>query len=359
MGSFLQDWVLLFWMPYDNDLGPNARPVLEQIRAGITGARVEAAVQLDLPGDGGMVRTRFGRNVRTVELAGEDSSSAEELGRFLEWASRTFEARRYALVVLGHGGSIGEISLDRWPAEREEAWMDVADLAAEAERFDDLEAGAIELLFLQSCARATLETAWELRHSARTLLASQALLGAPNFYYEAVLHELAESPSMSGLDLARVIALSDRADMFVSYTAIDTGALDDLPALIDSAAAECGGSLRWSDVEASLYHYAGDSYMDAQLLISLACSASPVSDHASVELSDRLRQVVSGYWTSPAPPDRLAWILPDAARPSGLSLWVPLTKERESRLDFARHGGLTRLTAIGDLPERWGSDLVR
>ena len=56
-------WVVLYYIPYDNDLGPMAPAVLEQIRAGTAGGGVEAAALVDLPGPGGVSLTMFADGV--------------------------------------------------------------------------------------------------------------------------------------------------------------------------------------------------------------------------------------------------------------------------------------------------------
>src|ERR671917_453561 len=78
------DYILLYWMPYDNNL------VLVQ-------SDRSNAKQLSRN-----IITKGNINVQYLETA--DSSSENVLNDYLSWALSQFQAKRWVIVFLGHGG---------------------------------------------------------------------------------------------------------------------------------------------------------------------------------------------------------------------------------------------------------------
>ena len=97
-------------MPYDNDLGVYAEAVMERIQAGTVGG-VEAAIMADLPGEGGMNLVTLAEGIARPypDPALEASASVSSLDLFLQQAAAIYEARRYAVVILDHGGSLERV----------------------------------------------------------------------------------------------------------------------------------------------------------------------------------------------------------------------------------------------------------
>ena len=84
----------------------------------------------------------------------------------------------------------------------------------------------IDLIYLQVCAKASIEPLYELSEIANYTLACQRYLGAPNYYYKGMLQHVAKFPEINGEDLATVIAALDQPEMFESLTCIDNANFD-------------------------------------------------------------------------------------------------------------------------------------
>ncbi len=223
-------WVVLYWMPYDNDLMRFGEPIIRMLAEGTRKSDAIVAVQSDYYGDPRMRRrTLINGTIQELDVAGNDSSDSLALTEYLDWAFQTFDAEHWAVIIVGHGGRINEVSPDdRTSSQKFRTWMRVDRFASEVSRLNQLTNGKVELLFFQNCNKATLEVFYEARHCARYTLASQLLLGTPNYYYEGFLERLKE-PSVRGREAAIAIMQSERTDMYYTLTLVDNQAVAQIP----------------------------------------------------------------------------------------------------------------------------------
>jgi len=303
--GFRQDAVLLVWIPYDNDLGRFAPAVIEGLRAGTEGG-MEVAAQLDRPDQPGMelVTLADGRG-QTLPVAAEDSGSPEAFAEFLAWAEKRYEARRYGVVVMNHGGDLGHVARDDHPDGPAPSWLPVSDLAELVAGFREREPGEVELLALQVCGKASIEALRVVAPAARTTLASQLPLAAPNTWYADALPQIAAHPDWTGPEWVRAIAEADAPQMYGSISCVDNAALlaEPLPSLTLPRSAVDGllAPVTWM--------YAGETYVD--LGAALTWSGQPRT------LVDR---TLCGHYLSESPADGLLDGFPSPDRLSGLSI---------------------------------------
>jgi hypothetical protein len=224
-------WVVLYWIPYDNDLVHFGEPIIKMLAEGTRVSEVVVGVQSDYFGDTKMRRRTIVNGViHEIDIAGEDSSDVSEFSAYLDWAHQTFDAEHWAVIVVGHGGKVNEVSPDDHGSTHQTlTWMRVDQFTSEVSRFNQATNGRVELLFFQNCNKATLEVVYEARNCARYTLASQLNLGAPNYYYEGFLARL-NKPSVDGREAAIAIMESERADMYHTLTLVDNRFVENIPA---------------------------------------------------------------------------------------------------------------------------------
>ncbi|NEZ55047.1 clostripain-related cysteine peptidase, partial [Adonisia turfae] len=222
-------WVVLYWMPYDNNLSQFGEPIVEMLVRGTQQSTAAVAIQSDYWGAANMRRRQIiGGTVTEIDVSGEDSSNASALAAYLDWAYQTFEADHWAIIVVGHGGKINEISPDDHQVNNQpRTWMGVDQFTDVVANFNRAVDGRVELLFFQNCNKATLEVVYEARNSSRYTLASQLTLGAPNYYYEDLLNHL--NPSTDGREAGLAIIDAERADMYHTLTLVDNQAVENIP----------------------------------------------------------------------------------------------------------------------------------
>ncbi|WP_332982757.1 clostripain-related cysteine peptidase [Microcoleus sp. A003_D6] len=216
------DWVLLYWMPYDNNLSRFGQPILQMLSKGVKSDKVLVVVQSDFSGAAQLSRSIISQGkVDTQYLETADSSSAEVLSEYLTWAQSQFQARRWAIVFLGHSGTLMEISPDEHPTSpsiSEIRWMNLQKINQVIFNFNQSVKGNLELLFFQNCNKGNIEVHHTFQNTTKYTLSSQLPLGAPNYYYEQFLSYLSDYPDIDGSQLAKKIMDCERRDMYHSLT---------------------------------------------------------------------------------------------------------------------------------------------
>jgi Clostripain family len=225
-------WVILYWMPYDNNLSRFGEPIIEMLVNGTKKSEAVVIVQSDYAGDRKMRRRHIaGGIIKEIAIAEEDSSDISVFSAYLDWAHQTFDAEHWAVIVVGHGGQLNEISPDDHSSNLlgERTWMKVDRFATAVSKFNKSTGEKVDLLFFQNCNKATLEVVYETRNCARYTLASQLELGAPNYYYPGFFQHLHQS-SFGGRAAAIAIMKSESVRMYHSLTLIDNRLLKNIPA---------------------------------------------------------------------------------------------------------------------------------
>lgn len=213
------DWLLIYYMPYDNNLSELSTTIMDQIKSANYKGNVCVTLQVDLAGHGGMTRYTFNTTIDSVNIENENSASSETLTDYLLWAAHNYKAKNNAIIFLNHGGKLNEYGSDLFP---EEDWMPINEMAYAIDQFNKV-AGIdkTDLLFEQICTRSTIENLYEFKNVAEFTLASQDLLPAPGYYYKEVISTLGEGEIETGNQLADLIVSAEREDMYYSLTLIN------------------------------------------------------------------------------------------------------------------------------------------
>lgn len=327
-------WVVLYWMPYDNDLARFGEPIVEMLTNGTQNSEIAVVVQSDYWGDPQMRRRQLiNGTITKVDVSGEDSSDASAFAAYLDWANQTFEAEHWAVIVVGHGGKINEVSPDDHRIARQtRTWMRVDQFSDAVNTFNQSVDGRVELLFFQNCNKATLEVVYEAKNCAKYTLASQLNLGAPNYYYEGFLHRLASLDD--GREAAVAIMDSERADMFHTLTLVENQAVERIPEklsrLLQSLLSSRLSAI--SQSELPTYHYFGEQHCDALVLLSYLSRSSDQEQNEFTEFADFLRSsVITFYKTGGELYGSRPHSNNDSEELCGLSLYLPESEQGISR----------------------------
>ena len=335
-------WVVLYWMPYDNNLADFGEPIVEMLTRGTHDSEIAVVVQSDYWGDPKMRRRHLVNGIiNEIDVTGEDSSDVTAFSAYLDWAEQTFEAEHWAVIVVGHGGRINQVSPDDHGVTRQtQTWMRVDQFAKAISSFNRSTHGRVELLFFQNCNKATLEVVYEARHCARYTLASQLNLGAPNYYYQGFLNCL-KNPSISGRDAGIAIMDSERIDMYHTLTLVDNQVVEHLPDNLSRLLQPILSSRLPSVNKSALKtdHYFGEQHCDALALLGYIASSSSQGQNNFTEFADFLRSsVITYYKTGGALYGRRSHSHTDSTNSDelcGLSLYLP-----EAKRDVSRYSSL-------------------
>lgn len=230
------EWVFVYYMSYDNNLDRCGRPILDMLKNGITSERVAVVVVADFIDRDGMQRFELtkGNETQTV-LTTEASADATVLASQLAWVRENYVAKKYAVVFLNHGGALAEMCLDEFPGRRNgPRWLFLPAVAEVLTAWRSTLPGALELVFLQQCGKGTLENYFQMRTTAPFVMASQTVVGAPNYYYTDALRAICATPDLDGRQVAKLFQTHETATMFTTYTTIDTAQIAQLPEKLDA-----------------------------------------------------------------------------------------------------------------------------
>ncbi|MEN6575205.1 MAG: clostripain-related cysteine peptidase [Phycisphaerales bacterium] len=227
-----REWVLVYYMSYDNDLERHGPGILEALERGTKGTNLIVTVLADDADQSGLRRYTLSNEGRGRELLGTDDSASEEvLSDYLTWVATHHPAKHYAVVFLDHGGRLDEMCLDERPGRgREGHWLSARRAGGALREFRKEIPGEFDLLFLQQCGRGSIENLYNFRGTAKAVMASQMNVGAPNTYYESTLRWLAEHQDATGPQLARQVMDTD--EHYAQYVCVNGPSLEEIPSCL-------------------------------------------------------------------------------------------------------------------------------
>jgi hypothetical protein len=121
------------------------------------------------------------------------------------------------------------MSYDENPGKSKRDWLHVVKVAKVITDWRKTLSGKLELLFVQQCGKGTLENYHALRTCAPYIMASQTVVGAPNYYYTDAVKAVCEKPDVDGKAVAALFKKHETDDMFTTYTTLNDKALEALP----------------------------------------------------------------------------------------------------------------------------------
>lgn len=289
----------MVYMAGDNNLSSAGDADLVEMRRVGSTDRVSVVTEFDSAGSHGTRRfhvERDGHGEQSTSIGETDSGDPQVLIDFVDWATTTYPAKRYALVLWNHGGGWEPLEVDRIarsvnsPGYTERELSDrmgsrvgramfrttlerIFALDSPRERaicsddgsghsLDTIELGRVlrtvtdrlgrrlDLLGCDACLMSNLEVAYESRPYARYMVASEENEPNQGWPYDRILDALTENPDMSAAELGRHIVTSYIAwygDIEhpgpVTQCAVDLDRMDELTGPLDELAAAIAGGL--------------------------------------------------------------------------------------------------------------------
>jgi len=228
-----KDWTVLYYLNGNNDLEPHLVKNLMDVEKVGSSDRVTIAAQLSrapqklvhgpgsrkktrLDGDWtGMrryvvnahsSRTRLGSVPVHLQEHSPNHGEAATLRDFLRWGMENFPARHYMVVVGDHGKGFEGTGFDY-------LHKDVLDLKEFRQALE--ESGLKpDVLVMDACEMGAVEVAYQLRDSARYLVASEEIIGTQGLPHREFLQHLSAQPELKPEALARELVQISSEDSF-------------------------------------------------------------------------------------------------------------------------------------------------
>jgi hypothetical protein len=194
------DWTVIAYIVADHslaapDLDIAAKAEADAIRLALRDANAHVAVQIDLQGDTG--GRRWIGDEPMKELPESRGGDPEVLNDFLQAVAVRCPSKHRLAMFWGHGGGPLGFFHDELP------WTSPAPatLSLPVVRECLAQFGGVDLLVAKSCSMATLEAAYELRHVAKYLIASQGNVSEHPWEYQQIATALRQ---VRGLDAGQL-----------------------------------------------------------------------------------------------------------------------------------------------------------
>lgn len=333
----LYDWIILYWMPYDNNLSRFGLPIIKMLAKGVKDDNILVLVQSDFYGDKQLSRRVIKKDSVDVQLVDTGDSADEKVfAEYLDWAQSQFKAKKWAVVFLGHGGSLDEISPDNNPQPgltTSIKWMNYKNLKNIIYEFNKRVSNNLELLFFQNCYKGTLETHYTFQDVSKYILSSQLLLGAPNSYYESLLNFLGKHPQIDGGQLATKIMEFESDDMYNSYTVTNNSYIKQLPEvlnpLIDAIIASKPNAVTLNKFQVRSYR--SEQFFDIIELFKKISSSSPQTQKLYQNFADFLQNKIIFKYKDGG---TYYGILDRQKNFCGINIWLPYDEKQLEKYSY-------------------------
>jgi hypothetical protein len=178
----------------------------------------------DLAGD--QVEPEIAQDRRSSSSEFDDLPAEEALTRFLDYSREHYPAEHYMLFLVGHGMIVGRDAF--LPDDNPNTGISLVDLGSILRNFSEEireDREALELIAMHSCSMSAVEVAYQLKGTARYLMASEGLSFVGAWPYRQMLQKIfcaIESGPKSIPNLVKVIheaCLHNSADfIFAGYS---------------------------------------------------------------------------------------------------------------------------------------------
>lgn len=257
-----KDWTVLYLMDGTNDLEPYIMQNMRDLEKVGSGKNVNVVAQMSR----GDHRSIYGKHRRTTKIDGDwmgtrryyvtkapvgarklhspvlshdvdvpNHGAPSTIADFLSWGMKKFPAKHYMVVVSDHGKGFVGTGFDRFSKDH----LKLGELRQGLEQAVQQTGIKPDMLVFDACEMASLEVAHELKDVAKTLVASEEVLGAEGLPHIKFLRNLSKTSKEDGLNqAANLVEFSrvdqaqrfdeDRPDAAVQLSAIDLSKVEQL-----------------------------------------------------------------------------------------------------------------------------------
>ena len=118
----------------------------------------------------------------------DDLPAEKALEEFLEYAREHYPAKHYMLFLVGHGMIVGRDAF--LPDDNPNSGISLVELGSILRNFSDEVGGALEFIGMHSCSMSAVEVAYQLKGTAKYMMASEGLAFVGAWPYRQMLQKI-------------------------------------------------------------------------------------------------------------------------------------------------------------------------
>ena len=359
VSPYAESRTVMVYMVAENSLSGNATADMIEMLAGINNDTLKAGDRLvvyldDVSLPRIYVLDKMTKKTKLSELepvlkyeTDVNSSSAQELEIFIDYAMTHYPADSYGLVMWSHssgwlpsdyegdvssvrrsfGMDNGRNSSDRrLPGHQ----MNIADMANAVERsLKALQVETLDFIFFDACMMQNIEVVYELRHVAKHIIASPAEIPEPGANYKTMVRAMMRENDYVEEILSAYYQAYAKTSYGVVISAIKTEGLDELAAktnaIIDAHRAELLGMNISQMLNYFLYNTWSSSFPDFLDMQGVMKSVLDETEYAQWKslVSTMITCRHAGKWYSAYPKKAISI---DDTQCCGVTMFIPFEK---------------------------------
>ena len=230
-------WTLMFFFASDNTLSPSSLPQIKAIKAAGSQVDTNVLVYFD-PNEKGAPTRVFQINkhqgatpasdgvsvlssdyISPVEIRKEGPQSEgfanslqpkndqlqadTALKNFLGFCSEAYPAEHYMLFLVGHGLVVGRDAF--LPDDNPDSAIGLKTLGTILNKFKDQVGDSLEFIGMHSCSMSAVEVAYELKGTAKYMLASQGLSFVGSWPYRQLLTKIYQDVAKGEVNVGELV----------------------------------------------------------------------------------------------------------------------------------------------------------
>ena len=278
-----------------------------------------------------------------------NSSSAEQLGTFIDYVKSNYPAESYGLVMWSHasGWTPSNFSGDMYsetPTKRKSFGVDngknTTNNNGNQMNIDDmasvLQGNAFDFIFFDACVMQTIEVAYELRNVAKWLIASPAEIPASGANYKTMSRAMFLKEDY--VDQMLTVYKHEYSNAYgIVVSAVNTEALDDYAAYMKSVVAAHRSEMMKLNISSMLNYIRYGSWTTAypDFLDMQGIMLKVLDDEEYAQWKEETDKLITcvhtGRWYSGYPKSTIAI---DDAQCCGMSMFIPFEKYTYSYESF-------------------------
>jgi len=207
--AILPEWTVLAYLNGDNNLAEYLQTDLDEMASVDLDPSVNVIALVDRDGNNDTRlqhlenKTWINLNLSLVNLSWNDELDLSDhtiLEQFGSWGVKTYPARKYFVLVWGHGRGLKGFLYDG------QSFMTVLDFAQALSTISSTAGKPIDLLGADACTMALAGIGYQLRNNVKIMVASEKEVPVAGWPYDDILGELAARPHLGSHHYFDVVA---------------------------------------------------------------------------------------------------------------------------------------------------------